>query len=322
MQLSRLLMQRLRFRPSAAARTALYYGLVPALLYGYCQRGDDVNVASCKSCIAQCFDHNLVSDGSIERLLSNFFTGSKYTIPDPLLVLLAFDELFERFLYAKDKSVDAWEALFVVALLMRVVSGDFDKMILPIRTYSSFEKYSYSYNDYIHHSSNDAVTVDQYISFFNKPVSVPHVAVYYPGRSSSPTYDVIVAVYDRNWERVLYGYQLKEGAKTPAATGTLARSEMFHRSVWVRGQAAKIGSSSSSSSSGTGWKVPSTEDIETFFGVSGRHWTPAAWKSLSESEATSSTDSTSKSSKRKADSPSKSSKRMADSPSKSSKRMG
>jgi hypothetical protein len=159
-------MQRLRFRPSAAARTALYYGLVPALLYGYCQRGDDVNVASCKSCMAQCFDHNLVSDGSIERLLSSFFTGSKYTIPDPLLVLmdslhgppgcgdkvgwipahmikvltsfaaftspplkgilLAFDELFERFLYAKDKSVDAWEALFVVALLMRVVSGDFD----------------------------------------------------------------------------------------------------------------------------------------------------------------------------------------------------
>jgi hypothetical protein len=70
---------------------------------------------------------------------------------------------------------------------MRAVSGNCDKMILPIRT---FEKYSYSYNDYIHHSSNNAVTVDQYVSFFNKPVSVPHVAVYYSGLSSFPTYDV------------------------------------------------------------------------------------------------------------------------------------
>jgi hypothetical protein len=85
---------------------------------------------------------------------------------------------------------------------------------------------------------------------------------------------------------VLYGYQLKEGAKTPAAT--MVPSEMFKYSVWVRGQATQTGSSS-----GTGWRVPSTGDIETFFGESGRHWTPAGWKRLSNSESSTNTPSNS-----------------------------
>jgi hypothetical protein len=311
--------------------TALYYsttgyGLVPALLYDYCHRGDDAGNMPRKISIRKCFDQNLVSNDSIEKLLSSFITGDAYCVPEPLLflmdnlkgppgidnvvrwipahmikvltkfaaftssplqtplkqILFGFDELFRRFRLAKDNSGEAWEALFVVALLMRVASYTFDEHIFP-RPLDFPDQYSYSYNKLFCKVPNgkpleEVHNLEEYISCFKIPDNVPHIAVYYPQHSNFDTYDVTVAAYDEYRNRVLYGYQLKEGAKLPA--GTVAPSEKFKHSVWVRGQAAKIGSSSDAA-----WKVPSTGDIETFFGESGRHWTPAAWNKLSNSES-------------------------------------
>jgi hypothetical protein len=312
------------------ARTALYYGLVPALLYEYCQHGDDAGNASRKIIIDKCVDQNLVSNDSIEKLLSSFVTGNTTFVPEPLLflmdnlkgppsignivrwipahmmnalkvfaasisaplkqILFGFDKLFKKFCDAKYNSGEAWEALFVIALLMRVASRTFDESIFP-KPRNFLEQYSYSYNELFCDMPNgksleESHNLEEYISCFQMPKSVPHIAVYYPQHSNFETYDVIVAAYDEYRKRVLYGYQLKEGAKRPAVTVT--PSEMFKHSVWIRGQAAKIGSSSNA-----GWKVPSTGDIETFFGESGRHWTPAAWKRLSNSEQSTSTPSNS-----------------------------
>jgi hypothetical protein len=310
--------------PMFNARTALYLGLVPALIYAWRITGERTAFASRTLSVNDCIQRKLVSDASIEILLSSFISGEAASVPEPLLylmdplsvpkgnvvrwipfhmlnvlmdfskyvspplqtIILSVDKLFEKFCDANYNSGEAWEALFVIALLLRVASHTFDEHIFP-KPLNFSAQYSYSFNELFCKVPNgksleEVHNLEEYISCFEMPDNVPHIAVYYPQHSNFETYDVIVAAYDKYRNRVLYGYQLKEGAKTPAAT--MPPSEMFKHSVWVRGQAAKSGSSS-----GTGWKVPSTGDIETFFGESGRHWTPAAWKRLSNSESRSST---------------------------------
>ena len=39
-------------------------------------------------------------------------------------------------------------------------------------------------------------------------------------------------------------------------------------------------SSDSINNGADGWSIPSTEVIDTFWGGSGKHWTPQAWASL------------------------------------------
>jgi hypothetical protein len=310
--------------PMFNARIALYLGLVPALIYAWRITGKRTAFTSRENSIDDCIERNLVSDASIEILLSSFISGKVRSVPEPLLflmdplsvpkgnvvrwipfhmqnvlmefseyvslplqtIILSVDKLFEKFCDAKYNSGEAWEALFVIALLIRVASHTFDESIFP-KPLNFSAQYSYSYNELFCDKPNgksleEVHKLEEYISCFKMPGIVPHIAVYYPQHSNFEAYDVIVAAYDENRNRVLYGYQLKEGAKRPAAT--TPPSEKFKHSVWVRGQAANFGNSS-----GTGWQVPSTGDIETFFGESGRHWTPAAWKRLSNSESRSST---------------------------------
>jgi hypothetical protein len=310
--------------PMFNARTALYLGLVPALIYAWRFSDERTAFTARALIITECHDLKLVSDTSIETLLSSFISGEAVSVPEPLLylmdplsvpkgnvvrwipfhmlkvlvafsknvspplqtIILSVNKLFANFCGAKYNSGEAWEALFVIALLIRVASHTFDESIFP-KPLNFSAQYSYSYNELFCDKPNgksleEVQNLEEYISCFKIPKSVPHIAVYYPQHSNFETYDVIVAAYDENRKRVLHGYQLKEGAKRPAATRP--PSEKFKHSVWVRGQAANFGNSS-----GTGWQVPSTGDIETFFGESGRHWTPAAWKRLSNSESSTST---------------------------------
>jgi hypothetical protein len=292
--------------PMFNARTALYLGLVPALIYASSIIGERTAFTSRDININDCIERNLVSDASIEILLSSFISGEAASVPGPLLylmdplsvpkgnvvrwipfhmlkvlvafsknvspplqtIILSVDKLFANFCGAKYNSGEAWEALFVIVLLIRVASHTFDESIFP-RPLNFPDQYSYSYNKLFCDKPNgkaleEVHKLEEYISCLKTPDNVPHIAVYYPQHSNFEKYDVIVAAYDEYRNRVLYGYQLKEGAKTPAAT--MPPSEKFKHSVWVRGHAAKTGSSS-----GTGWQVPSTGDIETFFGESGRH---------------------------------------------------
>jgi hypothetical protein len=107
--------------------------------------------------------------------------------------------------------------LFVIALLMRVAFLAFDESIFQ-KPQIFPAQYSYSFNELfckvpngksleeVHQLHN----LEEYISYFEMPENVPHITVCYPQHSNFQTYDVIVAAYDENRNRVLYGYQLKE----------------------------------------------------------------------------------------------------------------
>jgi hypothetical protein len=104
------------------------------------------------------------------------------------------------------------------------------------------------------------------------PQQYPHVSVYYPQNAEfEMLYDIVIAIYHKPGHRVLYGYHLKESNKIPKDPV----SEMFSLSVLVRGQPAESGAKEL-------WTIPSEKQIESFFGESGRHWTPTAWRTLLE----------------------------------------
>ena len=72
----------------------------------------------------------------------------------------------------------------------------------------------------------------------------------------------------------MYGYQLKEGK---AKTSQLV-DEAFNKSFVIKG----LPSNDSIKTDAAGWSIPSKEVIDTFFGVSGKHWTPQAWARLTQ----------------------------------------
>jgi hypothetical protein len=99
----------------------------------------------------------------------------------------------------------------------------------------------------------------------------PHIAVYYPPHARFQTYDVIVVVFrgDGTREKVI-GYQLKEGKKVP----TMQPSPLVAESILFRGLSAE------ERKNYHGWIAPSDAEIDTFFGESGKLWTPKHWKQL------------------------------------------
>jgi hypothetical protein len=102
------------------------------------------------------------------------------------------------------------------------------------------------------------------------------IAIYYPQHSSFEQYDVILVVWDKEGiRRVMIGYDLKEGR---GRAGRQARDDLFLKSFVIRGQAQV-----KTATDAKGWILPSKEEISSFFGVSGKYWTPERWKDLNSS---------------------------------------
>jgi len=56
-------------------------------------------------------------------------------------------------------------------------------------------------------------TMDEFLKRIEEPQQFPCIAIYYFSNASFEDYDVVVAAYDKNKKRELYGYQLREGKK-------------------------------------------------------------------------------------------------------------
>lgn len=259
--------------PLLSAREALYFALVPALIF---TSTVDLGLLVAKqvSAINACLDENLVTNQSVTLLLMSFVTGDKTLVIPPLLqlmtakprpdrpgdssiawipfhmeeVLMQFSNsgnlsqqlkiviynigiLFRQFRYAKENNGDAWDCLFVIALLIRVATGRFEDTVLPLCWWYS---YSFSYNRHVGEGGRGD-DLDAYLKSMAEPDSAPHVAIYYPQHAQFPTYDVIVAVYDANRVRQLYGYQMKEGSDRPDN----GPDNRFTKNILVRGLARK-----------------------------------------------------------------------------------
>jgi hypothetical protein len=70
----------------------------------------------------------------------------------------------------------------------------------------------------------------------------------------------------------IYGYQLKEGRLTPKQDTHPA----FVKSFAVKGSPP----TKSTVARDRKWQIPSGQVINSFFGESGKFWTPQAWKAL------------------------------------------
>eukprot|EP00597_Dinobryon_sp_UTEXLB2267_P016316 CAMPEP_0201092834 /NCGR_PEP_ID=MMETSP0812-20130820/1366_1 /ASSEMBLY_ACC=CAM_ASM_000668 /TAXON_ID=98059 /ORGANISM="Dinobryon sp., Strain UTEXLB2267" /LENGTH=627 /DNA_ID=CAMNT_0047344629 /DNA_START=193 /DNA_END=2076 /DNA_ORIENTATION=- len=296
----------------------LFYGCVPALVYE-----SSLDPSSEKKYLPnanrQLAIDTCVKDGlterSIEQLLGTFLDGDPSLVPSPLLKLMdttrdgkilwipynmvaalsdfsnkgpiKYSKLlrticncFDNF---KTSSGDAWENLFVITLLIRLISHRFDRRLLPLDE-DVYADYEVSFNKYIMYDTGESlsayINVDEFIRAFTTPEDFPHIAVYFPTHAQFETFDVIVAACDKRGKRTLYGYQLKQGAGdvtplNPFLKRDWLRDKWFHRIYAVRGKAP------SKSSEITGdWIIPNEPEINAFFGMSGQRWTPRRWAEL------------------------------------------
>jgi hypothetical protein len=129
------------------------------------------------------------------------------------MVVETIVSLFDNFVNESHLSGKAWQSLFLIVLLIRLVSLQFDPSIIPLKKLN----YSISFNNLM----NDGMPFENIedLSFLvqcmKEPQRYPHVAVYYPRNARFVKFDIIVAVYERLGHRDLYAYQVKEGKVIP-----------------------------------------------------------------------------------------------------------
>jgi hypothetical protein len=292
--------------PSLNPRQALYFGMIPALIHEAHLEiihvgGEHLPSAKRALAIEECMEGSMVNSDAIRRLMGTFITGKRLDLLRPLEPLMATRKLgmepvvewipfhmmealstfsslqglrrleeivrlFNAFKDAKESSGDGWESLFVAVLLIRCWAQMGDQFLFPVE----FEPpCTFSYNKPF--QGNFATqNVHEFVAGIKEPHSFPHIAVYYPTHASFQLYDVIVAHFDEWHVRRLYGYQLKEGKALPKDFAM----PIFEESYVIRGEAAKM------AGMGRDWVRPSEQQIDSFFGVSGQHWTPRRWKQL------------------------------------------
>jgi hypothetical protein len=179
--------------------------------------------------------------------------------------------LFTSFKTAKMESGDAWEALFIIVLLIRCLCGEFYECLLPLSGFG--ESARVRYNEPYAGNKFFSKDLSEFIDGVPVPggESLPAISVYYPGHSKFEVYDVIVAAWDADGNRRMYGYQCKEGGSIPRG---FANQTMFTSSYLIRGapvqndQIMRL------------WTTPSENHLDIFFGKSAIQWSPKAWRQL------------------------------------------
>jgi hypothetical protein len=186
--------------------------------------------------------------------------------------------LLKQFEGSKCQSGDAWEALFLIVLIVRCLTTSFDETVVPLKPLIPCDV-PVAYN-YPMDSSVDLCTETDPIRFIGGipdkswSLGTAAISIYYPGHAKFEAYDIILARWDAEGNRYLYGYQLKEG-------GTIPRSyafNQFYRSYLIRGAAPREGASVRM------WRSVSDDELDTFFGVSATQWSAKQWKKLQQGE--------------------------------------
>lgn len=181
--------------------------------------------------------------------------------------------LFEKFKTAKTQSGEAWESLFVILLLVRVLTGTPDTLIPGFDELLDVCNVTYDAPFGSRHDVNSCTNVADFLECIPKTIDkmTTCVAIYVPSHSKFKTYDAFVVVWKKGKRNHIIGYQLKEGKNIPEHLSPNSVDDSF----LIRGDPGQA-----SSSKGC-WQIASQGDIVKFFGVSGSDWTPARWKELS-----------------------------------------
>jgi hypothetical protein len=179
-------------------------------------------------------------------------------------------DMFCGFETGKTSGGDSWEALFVIALMIRLVTRSFHRELLRL---GLPDVYGLSYNELWEQSSErafpDITTMKELMDGLVEPKVFPHVGVYYPAHASFEMCDLIVVLFEAPGKEVTRGYQLKEGRSFPEKKA----SDLCEHSFVIRGFAAQSGTIL------RGY-VASDDEIESFLVVTGLSLAPKEWRAL------------------------------------------
>ncbi len=227
-------------------RAALYRGRVPALIY--CTR-PDVQQRFEKRDAAIHHVRSKWNDGNVIALLRSFLSGKPEDVFRELLphvntgsrqiiwlllhlervlykcqrtknlteslhaMVALMHKLLSEFEQGKTGGEDSWEALFVLALLVRIVCREEDQLLFLLPT-SVLAKCTMSYIGLWNAFGDkkmppekkwlqceDVETLEDFEMRITLPETFPHVTVYYPKHARFQVYDVIMAVYDEHGTR-------------------------------------------------------------------------------------------------------------------------
>ena len=188
-------------------------------------------------------------------------------------------DLFAKFAGSKWEAGDAWEALFLIVLIARCLTATFDETVIPLNQFNT-DNIQVTFNEPLN-GNVDFYRETNPVDFIGgiplrseTPLGTPAVALYYPGHARFEAYDIIVAFWDTDGKRKLYGYQLKEGSAIPAG---FAFDDLFTKSFLIRGKATAQGNKSVRL-----WRSVSEAELDDFFGVSAVHWSAKHWRKLHE----------------------------------------
>lgn len=127
--------------------------------------------------------------------------------PDPYPIVATFLHELQSFDFGDGK---AWEAVVVCALLLRcLLVRDNEPMRRPSSQAIPRVRGRGPINVRIHRSGQE--TVDHCLAHFRRDVSVPTLDVVWPTFARFPTYDAFVVYRAPGQERVVFGYQMKDG---------------------------------------------------------------------------------------------------------------
>ncbi|KAG7361112.1 hypothetical protein IV203_036212 [Nitzschia inconspicua] len=177
--------------------------------------------------------------------------------------------LFVQFRTAKWESGEAWEALFIIVLIVLCVTGEFDDVVVPLHFDDNVKV---KFNEPFSGVDFRTKSPTEFIKGIPKDGEKEGISIYYPNHARYEELDVILACWDSNGTRSLYGYQLKEDSIIPKA---FANTNMFQGSYLVRGLPT-------STVSKRHWRAVTAEELDVFFGESAKHWSAKSWKRLKE----------------------------------------
>ena len=179
-------------------------------------------------------------------------------------------QLCKQILESKECSGDGWEALFVLFLLARFLTSSWIDPILPELAFESSTKPVVHFNEALQDTVLDHCVNWNDLKAGFLPKKRPTISLFYPSFAMFEAYDVIAIFSENSKMNHILGYQLKEGKQNATM-----KPENFFRSIVVKGTPPRKTTPQKSN-----WMVAGEDDINDFFGVSGKHWTPQEWKKL------------------------------------------
>ena len=294
------------------SREAIYYGLMPGLIYARASRPHH-SVAVKRTMAMNTFVNETTNEEReswFHSILLSLLNGDVNFVPERLHILLdaspsevgfglirwvpyhlqyvmmrlylkdsdksslaeSIANLCRQLIDVKCSSGDGREALFVLFLLARCVTSQWQDSILPQIDFSGDKNPDVLFNKPY---NNCSISYDHCKTWKElhdriKPAKKPTISVYFPTHSRFEAYDVIVTFSEFEKIKHVLGYQLKEGkaeSKQPVQHG-------FDKSFVV------IGEPPVHTIEKSGWTIPRAAEIDNFFGVSGKYWTPKKWKEL------------------------------------------